>query len=148
MTDDAITNDAIADAADPRAMLREAVVGQDDAALIQFAENLGGVEAFLDLTFQGMQEAVDAEKAQDCVIGWEVKHGDDVHPYTVTIEGGEVSAERREPEGARVTLNLSLPDYMRLVAGELDGMQAFMAGKLQLKGDMMFAAQIQEMFTA
>lgn len=148
MTDDPGATADPESTADPRTMLREAVAGQDDDALVQFAENLGGVEGFLDLTFQGMQTAVDPEKAQDCVIGWEIRHGDDVHPYVVTIAGGEVSAERREPEGARVTLDLSLPDYMRLVAGELDGMQAFMAGKLQLKGDMMFAAQIQEMFRA
>lgn len=139
MSEDEVNQDA-------RTLLQEAVKGQDDTALVQFAENLGGIEAFLDLTFQGMTQALDADQAQDAVIGWEVVHGDDVHPYAVTIDGGKATAERGEPSGARVTLRLSLPNYMRLVAGELDGMQAFMSGALQLKGDMMFAAQIQQMF--
>lgn len=131
---------------DTRALLQEAVKGQDDAALVQFAENLGGVEGFLDVAFQGMTQALDPEKAQDAVIGWEVVNGDDVHPYVLTIAGGKATAERTEPEATRVTLRLSLPNYMRLIAGDLDGMQAFMSGALQLKGDMMFAAQIQQMF--
>lgn len=131
---------------DPRALLQDAVKGQDDDALEQFAENLGGVEGFLDLTFQGMTQALDSANAQDAVIGWEIVHGDDVHTYKVAISGGEATAERGDPTDARVTLRLSLPNYMRLIAGELDGMQAFMSGGLQLKGDMMFAAQIQQMF--
>lgn len=141
MVDEATTQDA-------RAMLTEAVAGQDDAALVQLAENFGGVEAFLDLVFEGMAGALDPAKAQDATIGWEIVHGDDVHTYVVTISGGQASAERTDPTGTRTTLRLSLPDSMRLVAGELDGMQAFMAGKLQVKGDMMFAAQIQQMFAA
>lgn len=133
-------------AADPRGVLQEAVKGQDDATLTQLAENLGGVDGFLDLVFSGMTQAVDKEKAQDAVVGWEVVNGEDVHPYVLTIAGGEATAERGDPDGARVTLRLSLPNFMRLAAGELDGMQAFMSGGLQLKGDMMFAAQIQQMF--
>lgn len=137
---------AIEQLADPRAFLQEAVQGKGDDEITQLAENLGGVEAFLDLTFQGMTQALNPEAAQDAVIGWEVVHGDDVHPYGVTIDGGTASAEQGSPDAARVTLRLSLPNYVRLIAGELDGMQAFMSGALQLKGDMMFAAQIQQMF--
>lgn len=133
-------------ATDPRALLQEAVKGQDDAALTALAQNLGGVPAFLDLIFSGMGQALDPEKAQDAVIGWEVVDGDDMHSYVVTIAGGAATAEQGDPSGARVTLRLSLPNFMRLTAGELDGMQAFMSGGLQLKGDMMFAAQIQQMF--
>lgn len=131
---------------DSRALLQEAVKGQDDEALTALAENLGGVEAFLELVFSGMTQAIDKDKAQDAVIGWEVVHGEQVHPYVLSIKGGEASAERGEPTDARVTLRMSLPNFMRLAAGELDGMQAFMSGGLQLKGDMMFAAQIQQMF--
>lgn len=135
-------------AQDPRAMLEEAVEGANDEDLTRLAENLGGVEAFLDVTFQGMTEALDPDRAQDCVVGWEIVDGDDVHPYVVTIsEGGNVvEADRGEPDNARVTLRLSLPNYLRLITGKLDGMQAFMSGALQLKGDMMFATQLQQMF--
>ena len=45
-----------------------------------------------------------------------------------------------------MTIGLALPDFLRLIAGELDGMQAFMQGKLKLQGDMMFAQQVPQMF--
>jgi putative sterol carrier protein len=54
--------------------------------------------------------------------------------------------EKREPTDARVTIGLSVPDFLRLVAGDLDATQAFMAGKLKIKGDMMFATQVPQMF--
>ena len=133
---------------DPRAVLTEAVKGQDDATLTEFAHNLGGTQAFLDLVFQGMTQALDPAKAQDAVVGWEIVDGDDVHPYVITMEGGAATAQRGEPDSARVILRMSLPNFLRLVAGELDGMQAFMSGTLTVRGDMMFAAQIQPMFAA
>lgn len=45
-----------------------------------------------------------------------------------------------------MTIGLSVPDFLRLVAGDLDATQAFMAGKLKIKGDMMFATQVPQMF--
>ena len=131
---------------DPRAVLTEAVKGQDDAALTGLAHNLGGTQAFLDLVFQRMTQALDPAKAQDAVVGWEIVDGEDVHPYVITMEGGAATAQRGEPDSARVILRMSLPNFLRLVAGELDGMQAFMSGTLTVRGDMMFAAQIQPMF--
>lgn len=133
---------------DPRALLRQAVSGQDDAALLAFAENLGGIEGFLDLTFEGMRQALDPSRAQDGVIGWELRDGDRTFSYVVSIEGGTLRWERREPTDARVTLAMQVPTYIRLVAGDLDPMQAFMQGAIQLRGDMLFAAGIAQMFGA
>ena len=45
-----------------------------------------------------------------------------------------------------MTLGQSLPDFLRFIAGELDGMQAFMSGKLRLSGDLMFAQNMQRWF--
>lgn len=131
---------------DPRAALREVVEGRSDDEIMELVGNLGGPEAILDLTFEGMKQAVDPAKAQDCVVGWRLKAGDDVHQYTVTIQGGSVEVAKREPTDARVTMGLSVPDYLRLISGNVDGMQAFMQGKLQVTGDLMFAAQLQQMF--
>jgi putative sterol carrier protein len=49
-------------------------------------------------------------------------------------------------ESPRVTLGLALADFVRFVSGKLDGMQAFMAGKLKLTGDMFFAQTMQTWF--
>jgi putative sterol carrier protein len=131
---------------DPRAMLQEAVKGRSDEEIMQFVATLGGVEAVLTLTFEGMKAALNPDKAQDCVIGYELTEDGNTHGYTVTIKDKQASYEKREPTDARVTLGLTVPDYLRLIAGELEGMQAFMQGKLKLKGDMMFAQQIPQMF--
>jgi putative sterol carrier protein len=131
---------------DPRAMLEEAVKGKSDEEIMQFVGNMGGAEALLDITFEGMKGALNPDKAQDCVIGYELTEGGNTHSYAVVIKDKQASYERRDPSDARVTLGLSVPDYLRLISGELDGMQAFMQGKLKLKGDMMFAQQVPQMF--
>jgi putative sterol carrier protein len=43
-------------------------------------------------------------------------------------------------------LQLSLPEYLRLITGLLDGTEAFMSGRMKIRGDVMFAPQIGRMF--
>jgi putative sterol carrier protein len=93
-----------------------------------------------------MKAAVNPEKAQDCVVGYEIADNGTTHSYAVTIASGAASFEKREPSDARVTLGMSLPDFLRIVAGDLDGTQGFMAGKIKIKGDMMFAMQVPQIF--
>jgi len=45
-----------------------------------------------------------------------------------------------------VTLALALADFLRFIAGQLDGMQGFMGGKLKLTGDIMFAQSMRSWF--
>lgn len=130
----------------PQEMLAQAIQGKSDDEILALADQFGGIEQLLDTTFEGMKSALDPAKAQDCVIGYELKAGDQAYPYKITIKDKAAEIEKTEPEGARVTLGLSVPDYLRLISGQLNGMQAFMQGKLKLKGDMMFAQQIQGMF--
>jgi putative sterol carrier protein len=131
---------------DPQAMLQEAVKGKTDEEIMEFVNTMGGAEAILTLTFEGMKAALNPEKAQDCVIGYELTEDGKTHAYAVAIKDKTATYEKRDPSDARVTLGLSVPDYLRLISGELDGMQAFMQGKLKLKGDMMFAQQVPQMF--
>lgn len=131
---------------DPREALAEATKDKSDEEIMQFVGDMGGTEQFLDMIFEGMKEALDPDKAQDCVIGWKLTDGDTTHTYTITIENKQATYEKRDPEGARVTLGMSVPNYLRLISGHLDGMQAFMQGKIKIQGDMMFAQQIQNMF--
>lgn len=133
---------------DPQAMLAEAVKDKTDEEITQLLESTGGVEATLDMTFEGMTQALKPEAAQDCVVGYSLTNGGDTYNYAVIIQDKKATYEKREPNDARVTLGMSAPDYLRLISGNLDGMQAFMQGKLKLQGDMMFAQQIQTMFGA
>jgi putative sterol carrier protein len=131
---------------DARALLEQAVKGKSDEELMGFVEMFGGTDQALDTIFEGMKSALNPEKAQDCVVGYEVTDDGTTHSYTVTVADGAATYEKREPTDARVTLGMSLPDFLRVVAGDLDGTQAFMAGKIKIKGDMMFAMQVPQMF--
>merc|ERR1712137_407584 len=43
---------------------------------------------------------------------------------------------------ADVTITLAPADFEAMAAGKLDGMQAFMGGKLKIKGNMMLAQKL------
>jgi putative sterol carrier protein len=107
-----------------------------------------GTDAVLEQIFSAMQERFQPDKAagQSAVIGWEITAPDGVRTYQVKVENGTCTVEKDGTDAARVTLGLSLADFMRFIGGKLDGMQAFMGGKLKLQGDMMFAQTLQAWF--
>eukprot|EP00928_Gymnodinium_smaydae_P035931 TRINITY_DN251_c0_g1_i4.p2 TRINITY_DN251_c0_g1~~TRINITY_DN251_c0_g1_i4.p2 ORF type:complete len:107 (-),score=44.92 TRINITY_DN251_c0_g1_i4:108-428(-) len=43
---------------------------------------------------------------------------------------------------ADVTISMAEEDFVAMAAGKLDGMQAFMGGKLKIKGNMMLAQKL------
>ena len=45
-----------------------------------------------------------------------------------------------------MTLTADSSDYISLFTGELDGMQAFMQGRLKLGGDLNLAMKMMQMF--
>lgn len=51
-------------------------------------------------------------------------------------------------ETPRVTLAMNLPNYIRMMAEELNGMAAFMTGKLKISGDIMFSQHLSKWFKA
>lgn len=48
-----------------------------------------------------------------------------------------------EDGGADTTIKVGWDDWQQLAAGQLDGMTAFMMGKLRVEGDMSNAMQLQ-----
>ena len=47
-----------------------------------------------------------------------------------------------------LALTLAAPDFLRLITGKLNGVNAFMSGKLKLKGDMGLAMKLGSLFSA
>ena len=45
-----------------------------------------------------------------------------------------------------VTFTISDKDWLAITEGKLDGMNAFMTGKLKVSGDMMLAMKLQNLF--
>ena len=61
---------------------------------------------------------------------------------TVMLDGtSEQVSEDDRP--ADTTIKTSWEDWQKMAAGELDGMTAFMTGKLKVEGDMSNAMQLQ-----
>ena len=127
--------------------LGELIEGRSDDEINQ-AVNEMGTDQVLDQIFGEMKNRFQADKAagQSAVIQWDIAAPDSTRTYQVKIENGTCEVDKGSSDTARVTLGLTLADFMRFISGKLDGMQAFMTGKLKLSGDMMFAQTMQAWF--
>ena len=108
-----------------------------------------GTEKVLGQIFDYMAGRFQPERAagQSAVIGWDITSPEGTHSYQLKVADGACTTTSGNAEPARVTLGMALPDFLRFLTGKLDGMQAFMAGKLKLSGDMMFAQSMQSWFS-
>jgi len=61
---------------------------------------------------------------------------------TIMLDGA-ASQVSEEDGAADTTLKVSWDDWQAMAAGQLDGMTAFMTGKLKVEGDMSNAMQLQ-----
>jgi putative sterol carrier protein len=89
-----------------------------------------------------------SEKAQgvDAVILFNFT-GPEAGEWTAVIKDGKCTIEHGSPSNPpKLTLTVDSSDYLKLVVGELDGMRAFMQGKLKLAGDMSLAMKLMGMF--
>ena len=136
----------LGDANNPEA-LGQLLEGRSDEEINQFVE-AAGVDTVLTQVFDAMKERFAPEKAagQSAVVQWDVNAPDGTHTYQFKVADGAASWAEGTGDAPRVTLAFSLADFLRFVAGQLDGMQAFMGGKLKLSGDMMFATTLQTWF--
>lgn len=69
-------------------------------------------------------------------------------PMYAVIGDGSCEVHDGTAENPSVTIRISDDDLVRLLTGELDGMSAFMTGKLKLDGDMMLAQRLGSLFDA
>ncbi len=130
-----------------RARLEDIVEGHSDAEVNQLLADIGTGKV-LDQVFEAMSASLPADRAggEPAVVQWDISAPDAIHTYQLKVGQETASASRGTPDQPRVTIALALADLLRLAAGKLDGMQAFMAGKLKLSGDMMFAQSLQGWF--
>ena len=78
------------------------------------------------------------------VVGWRFDDGGEYH---IKInEDGSAAWGEGTGEKPRLTFVTGTATWVKMIAGKLDGMQAFMTGKMKIEGDMMFAQQFQTLF--
>ena len=128
-----------------REMLAQAISGKPDEEISNFVEGMGG-EAFLDQTFEGMTKALNPDKAEDATIAYELDHRGKSIPYAVVIKNRAATIERSIPSDARVTFRMSVPNYLRLITGQLPILRSVIFRKLKISGDRKFARRIEGMF--
>ena len=127
--------------------LGQLIEGRSDDEINAQVEALG-VDTLLGQIFGEMQKRFKPEAAtgQTAVVQWDITAPDATHTYQFKVDNGACEVKAGAAESPKVTLGLALPDFLRFIAGQLDGMQAFMSGKLRLSGDMMFAQTMQSWF--
>ncbi len=73
--------------------------------------------------------------------------GEEAGDWNAKIADGKVAVAQGEPtEKATMTLTSDSNDYVKIFTGELDGMSAFMQGKIKLAGDLNLAMKLMQMF--
>ncbi|MBI3738672.1 MAG: SCP2 sterol-binding domain-containing protein [Chloroflexi bacterium] len=66
--------------------------------------------------------------------------------WNAAIKDGKCVVAQGETTSPKMTLTADSADYIKIFTGELDGMQAFMQGKIKLGGDLNLAMKLMQMF--
>ena len=94
-----------------------------------------------------MPSAFVPEKAQglDVVLQF-IFTGSEPGSWYASISNGTVNVQQGVHPSPKMTLSADSEDYVMLFTGKLDPMQAFMAGKLKLSGDLNLAMKMTQFF--
>ncbi|CAE7197044.1 SCP2 [Symbiodinium natans] len=68
--------------------------------------------------------------------------------FVLDLKNGSGSAKAGEESSADCTIIMADADLVSMAEGKLDGMQAFMGGKLKIKGNMMLAQKLASILEA
>jgi len=95
--------------------------------------------------FEAMVERFDSEEADgmEAVFQFEIDDSDHFH---LVIEDDKCALQEGEHDDATVTLSMDLDTLKNVMSGELDGMDAFMQGKIRADGDIMLATKLTQIF--
>jgi putative sterol carrier protein len=142
------TENAALDLSTPEELAR-LIEGRTDAEIMEAAE-ITGLERVFEKVFQGMVDHFLPEKAvgHAGVIEWRLLTGQGIYVYHMKLAAGRCSVEKGPADAPRVKLSASLPVFLRLIAGRLNGMQAYADSLLEVSGDLVLAQLQQTFFNA
>jgi putative sterol carrier protein len=97
--------------------------------------------------FEKMPAAFLPEKAAgvDAIIQFKFT-GEQAGDWYITIKDNQCTVNQGIGSSPKLTLSAAGTDAVKVLTGEMDGMQAFMQGKLRLTGDMSLAMKLLSMF--
>lgn len=91
-----------------------------------------------------LKEDPSVVKDVNAVIFWVITKGDKNKHWTVDLKNAPGFVKEGEHGKADVTITIADSDYVDLVVGKLNPQQAFMGGKLKLKGNMAIAMKLDK----
>lgn len=94
-----------------------------------------------------MPRAFKSEKAGDldAVIQYHLT-GEESGDWIITVKDGQCSVAEGIAENPNMTLTADSEDYKDVIVGNVNGMTAFMTGKLKLAGDLNLAMKLPDYF--
>ena len=107
----------------------------------------GGGAADVKGIFAKMPEAFDAAAAagKNVVFQFSIS-GPGGGDWVVAVKDGTCKVEAGKTEKPTTTIKMADADFLQLIAGTLDGMQAYSSGKLKVEGDIMKSQLIGRLF--
>jgi hypothetical protein len=98
--------------------------------------------------FKGMERAFVPERARgfEGEINYELRARDGARSWTVRIGEDRAAVRRGSAPEPAVTLRASVPDFVRLAAGEAFAPKLLLEGGLVIEGDFALAGRLPEMF--
>jgi putative sterol carrier protein len=66
--------------------------------------------------------------------------------WSVAVKDGTCKVEAGKASAPTTTIKMADGDFLQLIAGKLDGMQAYSSGKLKVEGDIMKSQLIGKLF--
>ncbi|MEI7849232.1 MAG: SCP2 sterol-binding domain-containing protein [Chloroflexota bacterium] len=94
-----------------------------------------------------MPSAFVPEKAMGLDVVLQFKFsGSEPGEWYAVIKDGKLTVQQGAHPSPKMTLSADSDDYIKLFTGQLDPMQAFMAGKLKLTGDLNLAMKMTQFF--
>jgi alkyl sulfatase BDS1-like metallo-beta-lactamase superfamily hydrolase len=108
-------------------------------------------KAILDGIFWQMPKQLDPKQAIGVTssIRWRItgRPNDGVDTYQLEVkDGGCRVIKGADGPDPRLTITMDGVEFLRLVSGNLDPMQAYFKGQIQLAGDIMVAAKLASLF--
>ncbi|MBN8411319.1 SCP2 sterol-binding domain-containing protein [Halomonas cupida] len=73
-------------------------------------------------------------------------HFSDVEDYYVVIDDGALDIQQGEHDDPSVSLSMSSETLKGIMQGNINGMTAFMTGKLKATGNIMLATRLTDLF--
>ncbi|HNB54692.1 MAG TPA: SCP2 sterol-binding domain-containing protein [Anaerolineales bacterium] len=72
--------------------------------------------------------------------------GAEAAQWFVTIQNGTCASEKGTSGSPNMTMTIDSQDYIDIISGKMNAMNAFMQGKVKVSGDMMMAMKFPTFF--